>query len=107
MRLDDDPGRRWLRRRLHASTTLPVASGCLHRCTNPVPTRERCRARATALRRREPSVHARADLIGEINASLLTRTVSRSARALLRLLSTASNGAASNGADTTIVRRSL
>src|ERR1700740_1053826 len=93
MRLDDDPGRRWLRRRLHASTTLPVASGCLHRCTNAEPTRERCRAHAPALRRREPSVHARADLIGEINASLLTRTVSRYARALLRLVSTASNSA--------------
>ena len=39
--------------------------------------------RATALRRREPSVHARADLIDEINASLLTRTVSRYAPALL------------------------
>lgn len=69
MRLDDDPGHRRLRRRLHALTTLPLASGCLHRCTNPVPTGERCRARATALRRREPSVHARADLIDETNGA--------------------------------------
>lgn len=93
MRLDDDPGHRWLRRRLQALTTLPVAWGCPHRRTNPVPTGERCRARATTLRRREPSVHARADPIEEINASLLTRTVSRCARALLRSVSTASNGA--------------
>jgi len=62
--------------------------------------------RATVLRRREPSVHARADFIDEINASLLTRTVSRCARALLGSLSAASNGAA-RGVDTTIVRRSL
>jgi hypothetical protein len=49
---------------------------------------------------------ARADPIEEINASPLTRTVSRCARALLRSVSTASNGAA-RGVDTTIVRRSL
>jgi hypothetical protein len=62
--------------------------------------------RAANLRRREPSVHARADLIGEINASLLTGTVSLFVRALLLSMSTASNGAA-RGVDTSIVRRSL
>jgi steroid delta-isomerase-like uncharacterized protein len=45
-------------------------------------------------------------LIDEINAILLIRTVSRYARALLRSLSTASNGAA-RGVDTTIVREKL